>query len=75
MENTRIFSPMKCQVADANNIACKDCEHRDRTVINVDGKKISVGITRSNCEMFVYPDSKPSDILFNGADCDFYEEE
>lgn len=71
----REFSPISCQVPNANEIVCKDCVHRDKTKIEIDNKIKYVGITKGNCDIFVYPDSKPSDVLFNNADCDFYEEE
>jgi len=71
----REFSPMNCQVPNADQIVCKDCVHRDRTEIKMGSKVLPVGVTKGNCDMFVYPDSKPSEVLFNNADCEFHEEE
>ena len=71
----REFTPMKCQTPNADEIVCKDCVYRDHTTIEVNGKILPVGVTKGNCEMFVYPDSKPSEVLFNNTECEFYEEE
>ena len=69
------FSPMKAQVPDGTQIACKNCIHRDRTFVDIKGKNIPVGVTKGNCDMFTYPDAKPSEVLFLNADCPFYERE
>ena len=69
------FSPMKTQVPDGTQIACKDCVHRDRTIVHINGKDIPVGVTKVNCDMITYPDDKPSEVLFLNAECPFYERE
>lgn len=74
-EKTRDFGPMKCQVPDGTEIACKDCVYRDHTTVKVGDKILPVGVTKAQCEMFVYPDSKPSEVLFDNASCEFHEEE
>ena len=68
-------SPMMVQKPDATKIMCKDCAFKDKTTITLNKKKIPVGITKGNCEIFVYPDTKPSDVLFQNAECEYYQKE
>lgn len=66
---------MKGTFADPNNIFCRTCAFRDKTEIELNGKIIPVGITKGNCQIFVYPNNKPSDVLFQNAPCEFFESE
>lgn len=68
----REFSPMKCQMADPNEIFCRDCAFRDKTEIKVGGDTIKVGITKAQCDVYVYPNKKPSAVLFQEAPCDYW---
>lgn len=47
----------------ANPVQCKTCFHC------AEGK---VGAYKGFCDM--YPEDKPQEVLFDGKDCDFYEE-
>lgn len=78
MAKKREFSPMKTQWVNPDEILCKDCIHRDKEEIKIGDKTIKCGVTKSFCDMFIGPpidNGKPNGILFNGDDCDFYEEE
>lgn len=72
MAKKREFSPMKCESPDANEIFCRDCTFRDKTTIELSGKNIPVGVTKAYCDIFVEPNSKPMDILFQQAPCDYW---
>lgn len=75
-ENEKSQSPMKGQFPDKTKIMCRDCIHRDKTVVSIGGKEIPVGITKSFCEMYQAPpdsNGKPSSVLFENSQCDFYE--
>lgn len=72
MEKKREFSPMKGEMPNPNEIFCRDCIFRDKTIIDLDSKIIPVGITKDFCDIFVSPNSKPSDILFQQAPCDYW---
>ena len=77
-ENEKSQSPMKGRFPDKTKIMCKDCIYRDKTVVNIGGKEIPVGITKSFCEMYQAPpasNGKPSSVLFENSQCDFYEKE
>lgn len=75
MAEEKNFSPMMVQTPNGNKIECKDCIHRDKTVITINKKTIPIGITKGNCDMFIYPDNKPSEVLFQNAKCEYYEKE
>ena len=68
---------MKGQWANPDTIICKDCVYRDKCEIELNGKIIRAGVTKSYCEM--YPkestNGKPNGILFQNEDCDYYEKE
>lgn len=73
---------IKAQKPNPYKIRCKDCEYRDRTFIAVKGngavaKVINCGVTRATCEKFKPPEyiSKPHEVLFDNADCEFYKKE
>ena len=72
MAKKREFSPMKGQMADPEQIFCRNCAFRDKTEIKVDGTILKVGITKGQCDIYVYPNRKPSDILFQEAPCDYW---
>ena len=77
MDEKREFDPMRGTFPE-QDIPCKDCVFRDKTTIELDGKTISVGITRSFCEVFEEPpktNGKPIDVLFHGAKCEYYNKE
>lgn len=71
-------SPIRGQFPDKTKIMCKDCIHRDKTVVKIKGKEIPVGVTKSFCEMYQEPpasNGKPHEVLFENVQCDFYEKE
>ena len=71
-------SPIKGQFPNRDKIACKDCKKRDRTVVKVGSKEIPFGVTKAFCEKYVGPpddNGKPHDVLFENANCAFYEKE
>lgn len=71
----REFTPITGQWADPEKVVCKDCEFRDRTVVELFGEKTPCGVTRGNCEIFKDPTIKPMDILLHGAPCQYYTKE
>lgn len=52
-----------------NAVACRTCKFR-ATVFH--GEQLDNADTGS-CEIYEYPESKPNDVYFDGADCEFYE--
>lgn len=62
-------NPIKAQMPNPNTVKCRDCEHRDRTSMMLDGKVLYVGVTRDTCDMY---DHKPPEILFQNAECPNY---
>ena len=63
---------------DREKVKCKDCVFRDKTEVKVNGKVLKVGITKSTCEMYLGPPDdmyKPTSILFQNENCDFYSKE
>lgn len=52
-----------------NPVACRTCKFR-ATVFH--GEQLDNADTGS-CEIYEYPESKPNDVYFDGADCEFYE--
>lgn len=71
-EKKREFSPIKGQMADPEQIFCRNCAFRDKTVINIDGDEIPIGITRDTCDIYVSPNLKPTEILLQDAPCDYW---
>ena len=62
---------------DDENVICKDCVFRDPDRI-YKGKTVCKGSTLSTCKVFPGHDKggyKDTNILFYGADCDFYVSE
>lgn len=71
-------SPIKGQFPDGNKIACKNCKHRDKSVINLGSKEIKVGVTKAYCDVFKAPpesNGKPHEVLFENGICEYHEEE
>ena len=66
---------MKGQWANPDTIICKDCIYRDKCTIELNGRTIPVGVTKSFCEMYPRGQGKPSEILFQNANCDYYVQE
>lgn len=50
--------------------ACETCKFR--ASISPSGRQLDRADT-CNCEIFEYPDNKPSHVLWDGAECEFYE--
>lgn len=65
---------MKGQWPNPNTIVCKDCIYRDKTTIELNGKIIPVGVTKSFCEEYSDGKGKPLEILFRDGDCPYFEE-
>lgn len=66
---------IKVQKPNAEKIACKDCLNRDKTVVEINGKIIAVGVTRGTCDVYKGPPDdkgKPHKVLFNNARCDYF---
>lgn len=72
---SREFDPIKPQTPDAKKILCMDCEYRDRTVLNINGKVLPVGATKMYCLKYKNKTGKPYDVLFKNADCERYKKE
>lgn len=53
-----------------NATTCATCKFR--ASIAPSGRQLDRADT-CNCEIFEYPDNKPSDVLWDGAECEFYE--
>lgn len=71
----REFSPMKGQMADPNQIFCRDCAFRDKTTIAIGKDIIPVGVTKDTCDVFIYPNTKPHEILFDEAPCNYWSKD
>jgi len=55
----------------SEKIVCKTCIFR---YIEINGEKVERP-DASDCEIYVYPDMKPSALYFNGEECEYYERE
>lgn len=53
-----------------NAMACETCKFRASFAPS--GSQLDRADT-CNCELFEYPDNKPNDVLWDGAECEFYE--
>ena len=53
-----------------NPVACETCKFR--ASIAGDGSQLDRATT-GICEIYEYPDSKPNEIYYDGAECEFYE--
>lgn len=52
-----------------NAVACKTCKFRAAVINGHQQDNADCG----NCEIYEYPESKPNDVYFDGAECEFYE--
>ena len=68
----REFTPMHGSFPDPEKIACKNCAFRDKTVVELLGKRIASGYTKGSCEMYSL---KPHAVLFNNAPCQNYRKD
>ena len=74
-DEKREFDPIKGTFPNKNEIMCKDCAFRDKTVVELSGKKVPVGVTKSFCKVYQAPpksNGKPSKVLFQNGKCDYY---
>lgn len=53
-----------------NAVACATCKFR--ATVAGDGSPLDRAST-DTCEIYEYPDHKPNDVYFDGAECEFYE--
>lgn len=76
MAEKREFTDFHPVFPDKKRIKCSDCKYRDRTTVELGGKKYEPGITRATCKKFNgNPTYKPDSILFDNDDCIYYEAE
>lgn len=78
MTKKKDWGEVKGRWPDIKKIKCKDCIYRDRAVIDIFNPPKDVGAAKDVCEMYPLPpdgNGKPSDILFQNADCEFYIED
>ena len=68
----REFTPMHGSFPDPEKIACKNCAFRDKTVVELLGKRIASGYTKAACDMYSL---KPHAVLFNNAPCQNYRKD
>lgn len=69
-------TPIKGTTPDPATIYCRNCIFRDRTEVKVGKKVIKVGIAKDTCKMYDgKPMRKPSEILFYGVECPYWEED
>ncbi len=63
---------------DPEEMICRNCRKRDKTIFVLNGVAKPVGVTKAFCEAYPPPpesNGKPSGILFYGDMCEYYEEE
>ncbi|MDR1659788.1 MAG: hypothetical protein LBR94_05545 [Desulfovibrio sp.] len=53
----------------SENIACKTCLFRP---CEMNGEKLDRAST-ANCQIYEYPEDKPDEVYFDGAECEYYE--
>lgn len=69
----REFDPIKGTWPNPNTVKCRDCVHRDKTIVMIGERNVAVGVTRSFCGVYTKEvNGKPHEILFQNADCDYY---
>lgn len=72
----RELDPIKGTWPNPKTVVCRDCVHRDKTIVGEGENRVAVGVTRSYCDVYTKTTGgKPMDILFQGADCDYYMKE
>ena len=64
---------MKTTQVDPDKIVCRTCAFKNGGGYKIVG--FSPHYTKSVCIKYPFPQSKPLTVLFEGADCIFYEEE
>lgn len=64
---------MKTTQVSRDKIVCKTCAFKNGGGDNLDG--FVPHYTKSICQKYPFPSSKPLGVLFNGTDCEFYEPE
>ena len=57
-------------VQHPNAVACATCKFR--ATVAGDGTQLDRAST-DTCEMYEDPERKPNDVLWDGAECEFYE--
>lgn len=72
MSEKREFDPLKGSWPDPDKIMCRDCVFRDKTEVVLSKKIIKCGITKNECEIYQKPNYKPTEILLQNAECDYY---
>lgn len=74
----REYTPITGTWADPEKVVCKDCAFRDRTVVELFGKRDACGVTRDTCDIYAGPPEasyKPSEILLHNGPCQYYTKE
>ncbi len=56
-------------VQQPNAVACQTCMFRAAVINGLQHDNADCG----SCEIYEYPESKPNDVYFDGAECEFYE--
>lgn len=74
-KDKREFTDFHPQFPDENKVKCNDCKFRDKTEVDLLGKHYRPGITRDTCEAYKNGNHKPLPILFEQADCQYYEKD
>ena len=52
-----------------NAVACETCKFRASVFNGMQKDSANIG----HCEIYEYPEIKPDDVSFDGAECEFYE--
>ena len=52
-----------------NAVACETCKFRASVFNGMQKDSANIG----HCEIYEYPEIKPDDVYFDGAECEFYE--
>ena len=71
----RKLDPIKPQTPDTRQIACMNCEYRDKMVFRLNGKLLRVGATKMYCSEYPDGTGKPYDVLFRNTQCERYKKE
>lgn len=69
------YDPIKAQMPQADKIKCRDCKNRDKACVDINGKRILVGVTKSFCAAYADGVGKPYDVLFQNVNCKYYEKD
>lgn len=71
----KTVDPIKPQTPQVSKIKCATCKFRDKTTITIKGIVRPVGVTRGQCKIYSDSRGKPYDVLFENADCLYYEKD